>query len=137
MHITAHAYREGRWWALSAPGHSGLFSQCRRLDQVEAMIKDAASLLYEVDEDSISVTVVPIVEGVDLDKMRAGLAHARKALREAEATVVAHNREAVNALRNEGLVVRDVAALLDLSPQRVSQIEAQSRRAQSSSQGTP
>lgn len=58
--LTANAERDGRWWAVTVPEVDGLFTQTRRLDQVEAMVKDAAALLTGEPEDAFEVEVRPV-----------------------------------------------------------------------------
>ncbi len=55
------AERSEDWWAISVPGLSGVFSQTRRLDQVEAMAREAIALMLDVDETAIEVTVDPVL----------------------------------------------------------------------------
>ena len=59
MELTAHCQRHEGWWIVTVPSVRGLHTQVRRLDQVEAMVKDAASLLFDRPESDFSVTVVP------------------------------------------------------------------------------
>lgn len=122
MELTVHAERSDGWWALSVPGVRGLHSQCKRLEQAEEVIKDAASLYFERDADDFAVTVVPYIDGLDIDALRAQTDSMRQALSAAEVAAAKANRAAVKALRDQGLSVRDVAALLGISPQRVSQL---------------
>ncbi|MEU7570251.1 hypothetical protein [Micromonospora sp. NPDC049240] len=49
MKYTATCVRSGGWWAITVPEISGLFSQARRLDQVEGMAREAITLLLDVD----------------------------------------------------------------------------------------
>lgn len=45
MKLTAIVTREGDWYAIEVPEIEGLYTQVRRLDQVEKMVTDAALLL--------------------------------------------------------------------------------------------
>ena len=45
MNVTAIAQRSGDWWAIEVPEIPGLFTQTRRLDQTDDMVRDAAKLL--------------------------------------------------------------------------------------------
>jgi predicted RNase H-like HicB family nuclease len=116
MNVTANVERDGKWWAIRVPEIDGLFSQAKRLDKVEFMVKDAARLLgVEVE----AVTVVPALQ--DEDAALVETAKVRRAdLRRAEAEASAASRNAVARLRALGLPVRDVATLMGVSPQRVS-----------------
>lgn len=54
----AIAYRSGDWWAIESPDVRGAFSQARTLDELEANIREAISLVLDVPEDSFDVEVV-------------------------------------------------------------------------------
>jgi predicted RNase H-like HicB family nuclease len=118
MRVTANAQRSGGWWAVEVPAIPGLLTQAKRLDQVESMVKEAAELLGAGDVD---VDVVP--------QLPADVREEIQAARQVHAQVIslqeraaAKYREVAARLRREGLTVRDVAAVLEVSPQRVSQL---------------
>lgn len=56
---TAVCRRVGDWWAIDVPEAQGVHTQARRLEQVEAMARDAVALLRNVPADSFDVTVEP------------------------------------------------------------------------------
>ncbi len=120
----ARAVRSGDWWAITVPELGGLFSQAKRLDQVEAMAREAIAMMLDIETDEvgrIDVDVVPPahVAGL-LNTMQDALATAGAAT-EAAASA---RREAARLLREDGLPVRDVGRLIGVSHQRVSQILA-------------
>lgn len=115
--------RSGGWWAVDVPEVQGLFAQARRLDLVPAAVLDAAALLTGRPESDFEVIVDPALDEDDLTAVRDARER-RAALSEAEQAASAASRAAVARLRAEGLTVRDVAAIMDLSPQRVSQLLA-------------
>ena len=43
--VTAIAERSDGWWAVDVPELPGLFTQARRLDQIDGMVRDAAQML--------------------------------------------------------------------------------------------
>lgn len=114
---TARAQRSGRWWAISVPELPGVFTQVRRLDQVEAMARDAIALFLKVAADSFEV----VVELERPAEVSFALAQRRR-LREAELEAEKAVWEAIQALRAEGVSMRDIGMLLELSPQRISQL---------------
>lgn len=127
MDVTAICERSDGWWAVHVPEVDGAFTQAKRLEQVPAMVADAVSLLTGVPVANINVTVRPMLEdqlGLTL-WADAGFVQAQARAMQDEAARLA--RQAVAVLREQGLSVRDVAALLKLSPQRVSQLDADSR----------
>lgn len=120
MRVTAVATRTGRWWAVEVPELPGLFTQARRLDQVAAVVTDAARLLTDV---AVEVTVRPVLPDdiqSAVERLRAEAAEADKAQQRAAEDV----RALVSSLRAKGFSVRDVGTVLGVSPQRVSQLSA-------------
>lgn len=124
MKVTAKVTRSGDWWAIEVPEVPGVFTQAKRLDQVAAVVADAVSLMEGVDAESVEVAIAPQLRTeVRLD--------VEKALRLKRVAAVAAD-EASTQLRSaaaevlaEGLSVRDAAVLLELSPQRISQLSPQ------------
>ena len=55
--LVANCQRYEGWWVVDVPEVRGLHTQCRRLDQVEDMVKDAAALLLNQPESNFVVTV--------------------------------------------------------------------------------
>lgn len=118
------AVRSGKWWAISVPSLSGVFPLAKRLDQVEATVREAIAMMLDIDEidvGQIEVDVTPPAPVVELlERLHSSMSVAHEAT---EAAVEAR-REAAKILREEGLPIRDVGALLGVSHQRVSQILA-------------
>src|SRR5574342_343361 len=117
MTYTAVARRSGGWWAVSVPQLKGVHTQARRLDQVEAMAREAIALMLDRSPASVVVTVEPVMpaEAAAARKARQSAKLAEQRADQATATAVAK-------LLGAGYTVRDAGKLLDLSPQRVSQI---------------
>lgn len=114
--VNASVTRSDGWWAVSVAEMPGLFTQARRLDQVEGLVRDAASLLgQEVGE----VHVLPVLDS-DSRAMLDELERARAEAEEAQRTSSELTRSVVRRFRSEGLTLRDIAALVGLSQQRVS-----------------
>jgi predicted RNase H-like HicB family nuclease len=118
---TAAARRDGRWWFVRVLQVPGAVTQARRLDQVEAMAREVVSLLLEVDPNDFDLDVQAAIP----DELRAELSRARELQRQAEraqaeaATLV---REVARKLREQGLTMADVGAVLGVSFQRASQL---------------
>ncbi len=118
--VTAIARRCDGWWAIEVPEIPGLFTQVRRLNQVAAMVKDAAATL-NVKVNGVKVT--PKLSEQDelmLQRMLDAKSAAIKTQEEASMLM----RETVRILRNQGLTVRDVAELTGVTPQRISSLKA-------------
>ncbi|MEV5818908.1 hypothetical protein ABUL04_27220 [Micromonospora harpali] len=99
------------------PEIKGVFSQARRLDQVEGMAREAIALMLDIDPHSFDVEVEP-----DLPQEVSRARKARSALRKAEESAEEATVTAARALLAKGYTVRDAGALLGISPQRVSQL---------------
>ncbi|WBB77294.1 helix-turn-helix domain-containing protein [Micromonospora sp. WMMD882] len=117
MKYTVECARSGSWWAITVPELKGVFSQARRLDQVESMAREAIGLMLEVAPDSFDVEIKPVLPD---QVVRAR--EARVALRQAERSAEETTRYAAVELIRAGYTVRDIGELLGISPQRVSQI---------------
>ncbi|WP_329109020.1 type II toxin-antitoxin system HicB family antitoxin [Micromonospora sp. NBC_01699] len=116
---TATCTRTDNWWAITVAELPGVFSQARRLDQVEAMARDAIAALLDVSPESFDIEVRPEVPG-EVNAARRARARLVEAERSAEEATV----EAARKLLAEGYTVRDAGKLLGISPQRVSQLTA-------------
>ena len=113
---TAVCTRDGGWWAVEVPEIPGLFTQARRLDQVEEQVRDAADML---DARIGTLTIDPQLDETTR-RMVDDLLVKREEARKAQDKASRLARATVAALRGEGLTVRDVATVTGVSPQRVS-----------------
>ena len=119
----AVAVRDGRWWFLQVPGEQGLFTQVRRLDQAEAMLREVIGLMRKVPEDSFDVLVEPDLSSIG--ELRAVIERAvqeRERAAAAQESASAAIRDAVAQIRASGFTTRDAGALVGVSPQRISQL---------------
>lgn len=116
------ATRSENWWSIRAdvPG-SIVWSQARRLDQIEDVIREAIALSLGVNASSFDISL-----SLDLgDELTAHLEHTRevsKAAEAAQAEAALTTRAMARQLRDLGYTVRDCGRLMQLSPQRVSQL---------------
>ena len=116
----AVAKREDGWWIISVP-ELDVVTQARRIDQIEHMARDLIAAWLEVDYDEVAVTVdlrIPREWSAEAEIVRR--AQEVAALANAEAAKAA--RRAAKRLHAQGLTVRDIGKILDVSPQRVSQL---------------
>lgn len=121
MKVTAKVVRSGGWWAIEVPEVPGVYSQAKRLDQIPDVAADAVATMLDIEPEEVEVSIKPrLREAVrrDVDEAK----RLSKAAREAEAAASAQMRRAVADAIDEGLTVRDTATLLEISPQRVSQL---------------
>jgi hypothetical protein len=59
-HKARNRRRSGRWWAISVPELKGVHTQARRLDQAEAMAREAIALMLDADPAAIRVAGIPV-----------------------------------------------------------------------------
>jgi predicted RNase H-like HicB family nuclease len=119
---TIEAVRSGKWWALSVPELPGIHSQVRRLDQAEAMIRDALALAYDIDPDTPRLCgPVPTINP-ELDDLLHQTREHRAQLVELRRETDELTRRLVREMSDAGLPVRDIAVTLDISFQRAAQL---------------
>jgi len=120
----AIAKRDGRWWFVHVPQEQGLYTQVRRLDQAEAMIREVIGLMRDMPEDSFDVVVEPQMDSLgDLQDTIEEALRARKTAEEAQEASSTAMRHAVREVRSSGYSARDAGMLLGVSNQRISQLE--------------
>ncbi|QKW32217.1 type II toxin-antitoxin system HicB family antitoxin [Nocardiopsis flavescens] len=122
-HYEAWCERDGRSWSIDVP-ELRIHTYAHTLAEAEEMARDAIAGVRDLPLDEVSVTLH--VQGAE-----SRVAEARRA-REARDLAVLREREAlvgaIDALRDIGASQRDIALLLGISHQRVSQISAERSR---------
>lgn len=119
------AERDGRFWFLRVPALPGVFTQVRRLEQAPEMMQDAIALTLDIPAESFDVEVEPSL-APELAELIASTRRVRNAALHFVSGSNTLLASAVHALVDEQqLTVRDAAALLDLSFQRVAQLAAE------------
>lgn len=114
--FTALCERAGRWWTIRVPQVEGLTTQVRSLDQAEIVTRQLISRTLAVPAETIRVDVLPGAP--------APVGHAvqvRHAARQAAEAAARATRDALDALAREGVVFRDAATMLGLSPAEIRQ----------------
>lgn len=121
MKVTAQVVRSGDWWAIEVPEFPGVFTQVKRLDQAAVMVADAVATMTGADPSEVEVSVrASLRPGLQRDVDEA--IRLRHEAEEARATARRQLTRAVTDVLGAGLTVRDAATLLEISPQRVSQV---------------
>ncbi len=120
--MSTYNVRAKRWvhgWELHIDGVG--VTQSRNLDGAERMVRDYIESLTDRDTSGDEVVIKPEVGG-GLDEAtqaaREAVAAADRAVREA----AAQSRKVARELKEAGLSGRDIAAILRVSAQRVSQL---------------
>lgn len=117
---TAVAERDSGWWIVTVP-ELDVVTQARRIDQIEHMARDLIAVWLEVEPDSFDVTIDVRIPDEWREQVKA-VRRAREVAQRAEADAAAEARTVARRLKASGLPVRDVGAVLGVSPQRVSQL---------------
>jgi hypothetical protein len=112
------AVRWERGWELHIEGVG--VTQSHGLRDADRMVRSYISLMLDVPEDSFDVQIAVKISGLEDEVQRAREAVADAERRQREAALL--SRAAVRDLKAAGLSGADVAAVLDVSPQRVSQL---------------
>lgn len=116
---SVHARRWAHGWELHIDGVG--VTQSRNLDGAEQMVRDYIESLTGRDTSSDEITIKPEVgDGLDeaTQAAREAVTAADRAVREA----ALQSRKAARDLKDAGLSGRDIAAILRVSSQRVSQL---------------
>ncbi len=121
------AHRSGGWWALEVTGDNlphPAYTQARRLDQAEGMVRDLLALHFATSEDAVGhIEMVPVLDAA-LDEELSRTRHARQQAERLRADASARTRRTAQHLGDQGMAQRDISALLGISHQAVSQLLA-------------
>lgn len=121
MHtFNATARREGKWWVIEIP-ELGQTTQARNVAEIQEMATDLAAIIRNVDPSEVQVTVSIQAPELPEDSWREAREKTQRAQELAKEAAVA-SRVVVTSLRSSGYTMRDIAAILGLSHQRVSQL---------------
>lgn len=115
------AQRSGRWWAISVPALKGVFSQARRLADVEPMARDAIAAVLDVPPRSFDLVVRPVL-GDRLDSLVLRAREARATAQEAQVDASERSVRALRSLQKAGIPLRDAGELIGVSHQRAAQL---------------
>lgn len=114
--------RDEGWWIMHARiPRTIIYSQAKRVDDVEPMIRDAIAGVLDLDPESFAIELTFDLDSDVLDQV----ARAREVSLEAAEVQERASREsraAVQALRNEGLTLKEAGYFLGVTPQRVAQL---------------
>lgn len=123
----AMAHRSDGRWALEVTGDDLLFpayTQARRLDQAEGMVRDLLALHFGTTGDAVGhIEVVPVLDATLAEEV-SQTRHAREQVERLRADASAQTRRTAQHLREQGMAQRDISALLGISHQAVSQLLA-------------
>lgn len=118
---TATATREGRWWIITVDGVG--VTQARSLRDAPAAAAGLVAAMLDLDEGSVDVAVTAGLSA----ELRDAVNDARQKVAELadqQREAARASRHAAAALTGAGLTGADVAVVLGVSPQRISQLIA-------------
>ena len=117
---TVDAKRWEHGWELHVAGVG--VTQSRSLHSAARMAREYISLVEEIsDESTIEVEIRPRIDSTLGERVMAAR-NAVRALGERQREVAALSRAAARDLADSGLSGADIAVVLEISPQRVSQL---------------
>jgi|TARA_B110000305_G_scaffold37322_1_gene37653 hypothetical protein len=120
MEVKAECERKAGTWRVRVPELDNLLISSKRLDLAAEQIKDLVHEYRGVDRCEVVVKIETKMPGIicDLENAQAKMREANRLQEESSREV----REVVARLRTEGLSMRDIGVLLQISPQRVAQL---------------
>ena len=120
MEIKAECERKAGGWYVRVPELDNLLISTKRLDMATEQIKDLVHEYQGVDRCDVVVKVEAAMPGImcDLESAQTKMRESQRLQEEASREI----RDVVARLRNEGLSMRDIGVLLQISPQRVAQL---------------
>ena len=116
-HVLAKRWEHG--WELHIDGVG--VTQSHTLWDAEEMARDLIGRREDLPEDAFTMTVTPEIGG-GLDEETRAAREAVSAANQAQRQAAMRSRAAARRLRQAGLTGRDIAKVLGVSPQRVSQL---------------
>jgi predicted RNase H-like HicB family nuclease len=93
----------------------------KTVDQALARMREAAALWFQTDENQIDLVPRPVLPKTTSRTVEQAR-QAREQARHADRVAIEQNRKAAAALTSRGISMRDTAAILGISHQRVHQL---------------
>ncbi|WP_454044420.1 hypothetical protein [Cellulosimicrobium sp. Marseille-Q8652] len=118
---TATATREGRWWVIEVEGVGA--TQVRALRDAADEARDMVAITLDVPAEDVLIDLRPQISKDALEEIQEARS-AAEAAATAQALAAGKIRHAASRLECAGLTRADVAVVLGVSPQRVSQLLA-------------
>ncbi len=135
--ILVTATRQDGWWSVRADvPRAVVWTQTKRLDQVEDMSREAIALALDVPKSTIDVEVEFDIPEDLLDLVEAAQTMSVVATR-SQVLSTRMNHAVAGALRSRGFSVRDIGMIMGVSAQRVSQLLAGQPQVRGTAKATP
>lgn len=123
---TVKAQRSGKYWHLEVP-EIDRSTQARHLGEVDTMSRELISIITDEAEDTIDLNV-EIEIGDEAKKARRAAEELQLEASQKRARAAEKNREVARILQSQGMPIRDIATILGVSRQRVSQLLTSSQK---------
>jgi len=105
----AMAHRSDGWWALEVTGGDlphPAYTQARRLDQADAVVRDLLALHFGTSEDAVGqIEIVPVLDASLADEV-SKTRHAREQAERLRADASAQTRRTARHLKEQGMAQR-------------------------------
>lgn len=120
MEVKVECERREKNWVVSVPSLDNLEIISKRLDLATEQVKDLVHEQQGIERCNIVLRVETSLPGIicDIEAAQAKMREAEKLREQASAEI----RAVVGKLREQGLSMRDIAVLMNVSPQRVAQL---------------
>ena len=114
--------RDDGWWIMHARiPKTIIYSQAKRINDVEPMIRDAIAGVLDVDSKSFALKLTFDLDAEVLEQVNRAREVSLEAA-EVQERASRESRAAVQALREEGLTLKEAGYFLGVTPQRVAQL---------------
>jgi len=114
--------KDGRW-TVELEEEPRVHTWGKTVDQALARMREATALWFQIEEDQIELVPRPVLPK-SADRTVEQARQAREQARSADRLAVERTRKAAAALTSRGISMRDTAAILGISHQRVHQLLA-------------
>jgi predicted RNase H-like HicB family nuclease len=114
--------KDGRW-TVELEEEPRVHTWGKTVDQALARTREAAALWFQIEEDRIELVPRPVLPK-SADRTVEQARQAREHARSADRLAIERTRKAAATLTSRGISMRDVAAILGISHQRVHQLLA-------------
>ena len=120
LEIKAQAERQNDEWVVNCPELDNFKATTKRLDKAEELIKQLANKQLGEPICDIVVNIEAVMPGIvcDIQSAQEKMLQAAKLQEQASHEI----RDVVRRAREQGLTMRDIAVLLNVTPQRVAQL---------------
>jgi predicted RNase H-like HicB family nuclease len=120
---------ERGWWVATLPEIPGCHSQGRTIEQARERVREALQAWFDLEEPYAGELVDNVELGKALRRAISSAEEARERARSAEELASERTRDAIVAMVETGLSLRDAGELLGVTRQRAQQLAASATKA--------